>query len=339
MSELLKIKPPGKTFPIKCPLSSISVFVRTEMTKEKNNLFHALALASNPTYLFSSDIDRDKIVNVLIEQINQASWNNKSSSNKNEAIYAVSKNILKELVDSDSKYKMIETKKIASSIFTDEKSSAYYKILFELIDMDRWKKILKMETKEAMVYFDNLVKRKLDPINEPRKKLLQTYFSNLLSAVKTESLDCCYQKYKSSNPALSLLNQKDLELIQSTIKTDIFLLDSKTFLPNTTNKSFTNNKQAVILLDNITDKKIEVVGKLLAGNAIKRILDSSDEVVKKIKACFDRKVLKNEYSDLYKIIYSNKAKSSPKRKSERQSVESDKEESSSTISSDVSDDE
>lgn len=353
MSES-KIEAPGKTFAFKSPLSGNNVLVKT-VIEVKNNLFHCLCLASNDNYLFSSQIEREKIVKDLITKFKEHKWKNLSSNSKKEDIYESSKDLLKDLLKNnsneneskDKEYRLQETKKIAGSVFTNEKIIKFYKILFDLVNMDRWKKILKMNNNESKKYFDDLVTRKIDSLDDKRKKILKECFDNLLSAVSVEANEMSYQKFLKKdvlNTSSMSLND-NLEAFQSILKCDIFVLNEEG-IPITDNKIFKNQNQAIILLNNsyslqttknapvLQSEKIEVIGKLLAGNKISRKIDGTDMLIKKIKACFDKSILKREYRSVYDTIYKSKSVSSSSKSESSDSEVNASSDSESTKSSD-----
>lgn len=318
-----KPQAPGRTFSIKSPLSRNAILTKT-IIENKNSLFHCLALASNSNYLLSSSNERDEIVLGLINKYRVYTWENYGSNSvKNELIYTVSKDVLKDLYknfEKNKEYKMVETKKISSSIFTNEKLVQFYKILFEIVNMDDWKKIFKLNDKEVRKYLDNCLEN-LGKIDDKRRNILEDCFMKLLVALKKEGSDTAFREYLKKDISVSL-KDKDIKIFQKILNCDIFILREKDFLPNVENKIFENRKEAIILVET-NDKKVEfnVIGKLLAGNEVMRKFDSSDILIKKIKACFDKKVLKTEFRDLYKEIYSTRSSSPPSRKNEKKQDE------------------
>lgn len=80
-------------------------------------------------------------------------------------------------------------------MFTSEKIIKFYKILFELVNTDRWKKILKMDDNEAKKYFNSLLERKMDSLDDKRKQIIRECFEGLLLNLFLESKDMVYQKF------------------------------------------------------------------------------------------------------------------------------------------------
>ena len=145
-----------------------------------------------------------------------------------------------------------------------------------------------MDDNEAKKYFNSLLERKMDSLDDKRKQIIRECFEGLLLNLFLESKDMVYQKFLKKEITASI---NDLEAFQSLVKCDIFVLDNKG-LPITKNKIYKNQNNCVILLNDISTNKIEIIGKLLAGNKIMRKIESSDLLIKKIKACFDKSVLK-----------------------------------------------
>lgn len=310
---------PGRTFSIKSPLSSNAILTKTVIEKNENYLFHCLALASDSKYLISSSNERDNIVSLLMNKFKAYSWENEiETDSKNKLVYNASKDVIKDLYknfEKNKEYKLVETKKISSSIFTSDKMIQFYKILFELVSEDKWKKIFKLSDKEARKYINSRIEDKLGKLDDKRSQIMEDCFLKLLVALKKECSDMALKEFLKDDVSVSL---KDIKTFENIIKCDIFVLNENG-LPKTSedmkNENRMDRKEAIILFEN-RDNKVNVVGKLLAGNEVMRKFDSTDILIKRIKACFDKDVLKRQYRDLYDIIYKKEEKQIKKRSSE-----------------------
>lgn len=321
---------PGRTFSIKSPLSSNAILTKTVIEKNENYLFHCLALASDSKYLISSPNERDNIVSLLMNKFKAYSWENEiETDSKNKLVYNASKDVLKDLYknfEKNKEYKLVETKKISSSIFISDKVIQFYKILFELVSEDKWKKIFKLSDKEARKYINSRIEDKLGKLDDKRSEIMEDCFLKLFVALKKECSDMALKEFLKDDVSVSL---KDIKTFENIIKCDIFVLNEDG-LPDLSkvnedmkNGNRMDRKEAIILLEN-RDNKVNVVGKLLAGNEVMRKFDSTDLLIKRIRACFDKDVLKRQYRDLYDIIYKKEKRSSESDDSSRSKSNSEK---------------
>lgn len=239
-------------------------------TLDSESLYHSILHATSKKYVSSTEKVRKKICNKFIKLI---SSNNKV--NLEIEFYKILENIYSSTFTGE-----IE-KRLKNRFFHTPEAEETYKVLFEILTLDDFKKDILTSGCDKKVILENqgkILKQKLKAVglDKKRQEGCIKKFDDLSEAI----ID------NISNTELSEINSETLRIISKKIDRDIYFIDSVTRFPfSLTGRipdSNDNDKISVILLR--VGKKYEVVGRLLSDNRIQREFYSDDEIIRRIKS-------------------------------------------------------
>ena len=321
----LKIIPVDKTVVFNSPIEGDDVLVRTGVSKEGTNFFHAVLRACSSEYASMNKKERTKFVYKLkasmLSKIDKDNWETIGCGviakvPFQELLNDVLRNFNKYLNDSEMREVTGRaTRKTIKNLISDDTSIEVYQIILSIVTVDQLIGTIlpssyeKTEGKFIRETIDEILKEGSDFINSSselnrisvsKKEYLVKVFNTFLKVICSEVYKETYKKYiKSLDSVDSEIDSYILNFLSTRLNRNIYFISSDTRLPYMIETTSKDKKSIIVILT--SKNHYETIGRLLPGNKIQREFQPDDTLLDKMNTfLLDPNQLNFKYPELIK---------------------------------------
>jgi hypothetical protein len=352
----------NKTLVFYSPIEGKDVLVRTGVINDNRCFVHSLLHAYSKDYVKMDNKERlkfvEKLYNNLSRKIQEKKWKEVSSDIVaklpfQDKVSRYFNDFYKYIMtDEPTKGKTIDY--VIKDIITLDDDKEIFKVMFELISVDKFNKVLTDtynkntdicvdDTKDKIIYaFEHYVKGVLEELgnsldDERRNYCLDKIVLMMISITDIASNSACRDFLEDNDDKSDLIvDSHILSVFSEKINRDIYFINGKNRLPYQLGDDTDNIKgRKSIILIWLGGSRYEVVGRLLPHNKIQREFETDDPLIRRINMFVYRpELIPEHYPNLTPYIeHSNKKNTSEDSKSGSHSKSQSKSSSSSASSS------
>ena len=274
---------PERTVVFYSPIEGDDILVRTGVPNN-HSFFHSILRSTFPAYSDLSDVNKEKVVLNLKKKLSKINKNNDVYNRilSNTIEYAISN--LYYFFNDDERSKGKLTGEILKKTVDNENELQYYKFLTHLVSNDVFlNTIIKNNfdvnttTNDLTDYFYNV--NEIKNLSNAKKEIFKTLIGKLTRNIIKLSNVYSKEHYLEYIKNTQVVDEFIINLVRLYIDKNIYILDSKTRLPEKKYKHLVEqHKQSIIIMKIVTNNQTiyEPVGKLITNSTICRTFKEND---------------------------------------------------------------
>jgi hypothetical protein len=285
----------NKTLVFYSPIEGDDILVRTGNIFNNFTFFHCFLQSYSKKYHLMKDNDKNNFALNLYKIFVKKTWSKKTFDIKEFKVKLI-ENLTEfyEFINNekiqtlDNNVKNI-LKKISK---TNKNIQIYYKLITQLFslkedfienilncDINSYKEYSEKILNNSVIHLKN--KKEIQTIDKNRSLYIIRIVVQFLNIFIEQTEKYIYKSFK--NKINNNIDSDIIDFISDKFKTNIFILNSENRMPCSEDYYNIKSRNSIILMYHKKSNIYEIVGKLLAGNKIKRNFKYDDDIIDKLK--------------------------------------------------------